>query len=123
MLNNLQKNSTTLTPRIGDSSIGALPTNYGTQWVLQRVRRIQTTDSAFSQSHWDRLELCYLALFWLPSEALADIKEEMEYKIQYYQELADYDARKQPAIKPPSLRGRVNEATTRPTFYLPLNDD
>ena len=119
MLNTLQKNWTTLMPPTGDSSIGVSPTSYGKQWA----RRIQTTDSAFSQSQWDRLELCYLALFWLPSEALSDIKEEMEYKIQYHQELAAYDARKQPAIKPPSLQGRVKEATTRPTFYLPLNDD
>ncbi|MDE2635979.1 MAG: hypothetical protein OXI30_06405 [Chloroflexota bacterium] len=76
-----------------------------------------------SQSQWDRLELCFFALFRLPDEALADIKEEMEYKIQYYQELADYDAVKLPAIAPPSRRGRVNEAKTRPSFYLPLNDD
>lgn len=86
-------------------------------------QKLHITDSRGHHSLRDRLSICQLALFQLPEEALSDIKEEMEYKIQYYQELADYDARKQPAIKPPSLRGRVNEASTRPTFYLPLNDD
>ena len=76
-----------------------------------------------SQSQWDRLELCYFALFRLPDEALADIKEEMKYKIQHYQELADYDARQRMPIKPPSVKARVKDATTRPLFYLPLNDD
>ena len=64
-----------------------------------------------------------MALFRLPNEALVDIKEEMEYKIQYYQELADYDALKRPAIEPPRTRARVNKAITRPLFYLPLNDN
>lgn len=76
-----------------------------------------------SQSQWDRLELCYLALFRLPDEALADMKEEMEYKIQYYQELADYDARRSLAIDPPSVQVKVNPATTRPPFYIPLIED
>ena len=76
-----------------------------------------------SQSQWDRLELCYFALFRLPDEALADIKEEMEYKIQFYQELAEHDLLQKPAIKSPSLQAKVNSVTIRPPFYLPLNDD
>ena len=75
------------------------------------------------QSLTDRLELCYLALFGLPSEVIADIREEMEYKIQFYRDLADYDAKQKPAIEPPSVLVKVNKATTRPPFYLPLNDD
>ena len=76
-----------------------------------------------SQSQWDRLELCYFALFRLPDEALADIKEEMEYKIQFYQELAEYDVLQRPEIKSPSLQAKVNRASTRPPFYLPLSDE
>ena len=119
MLNTLQKNSTTLMQRTGDSSIGALQTNYGMQWF----RSIQTTDSAFSQTQWDRLELCYWALFFLPNEALYDIRQEMEYKIRYYQELAEYDAKRGTPINPPRVKAKVRKAITRPVFYLPLSDD
>lgn len=119
MLKILPQNSTILMPPTGDSSTGVSPTNYGMQWV----QRIQTSDSVFSQSQWDRLELCFFALFCLPDEALIDIKEEMEYKIQFYQELAEYDVLQRPAIKSPSLQARVNRAKTRPPFYLPLDDD
>jgi len=112
-------NLTILMPPTGDSLIGASQTNYELQWK----RRIETSDVVLSQSQLDRLELCYLALFRLPNEALIDIKEEMEYKIQYYEELAAYDASRGPALEPPSLQARVNKAATRPLFYLPLNDD
>lgn len=90
---------------------------------MQCVQRIQTTDSAFSQSQWDRLELCFLALFGLPDEALADIRNEMEYKIQFYNELAEYDARQSPALESPSVQVKVNPAKTRPPFYLPIVED
>lgn len=115
----LLPNSTSLMPPTGDSLIGASEMNYELQWR----QRIETSDVVLSQSQWDRLELCYLALFRLPHEALVDIKEEMEYKIQYYKELAEYDASREPALDPPSVRARVNKTTTRPLFYLPLNDD
>ena len=99
--------------------IGASPKNYEAQWSQQ----IQTSDRTLSQSQWDRLELCFLALFRLPDEALTDVKEEMEYKIQFYSDLAAYDARRSPAIEPPSVLVKVNPATTRPPFYLPLVED
>lgn len=84
---------------------------------------MQATDSKGINAIRDRLLICQLALFQLPEEALSDIREEIEYKIQYYQELADYDALHGTPIKPPSVRARVKEATTRPVFYLPLIDD
>jgi hypothetical protein len=64
-----------------------------------------------------------LALFRLPDEALADIREDMEYKIQFYEELAEYDARQSPALESPSVKVRANPATTRPPFYLPIVED
>lgn len=84
---------------------------------------MQATDSKGINAIRDRLLICQLALFQLPEEALSDIREEIEYKIQYYQELADYDALHSTPIKPPSVRARVKDATTRPVFYLPLIDD
>lgn len=86
-------------------------------------QKLQATDSKGNYTLRDRLSICQLALFQLPEEALSDIKEEIEYKIQFYQEQADYDAWQSTPIKPPSMKARVKDATTRPVFYLPLNDD
>ena len=90
-----------------------------TRWY----QKLQATESKGSYALRDRLSICQLALFQLPDEALSDIREEMEYKIQYYQELAEYDAMQSESVQPPSLQARVNKATTRPQFYLPIYDD
>lgn len=86
-------------------------------------QKLHITDSRGHQSLRDRLSICQLALFQLPEVALSDIKEEMEYKIRYYRELAEYDAQSREPIQLPSLKARVNRATTRPQFYLPVYDD
>ena len=90
-----------------------------TRWY----QKLQITDSTENFSLRDRLSICQLALFQLPEEALSDIKEEMLYKIRWYKELAEYDASHQSTIRPRSLQARVKKATTRPPFYLPLNDE
>ena len=91
---------------------------------MQWVQRIETSDRiVLSKSQWDRLELCFLALFRLPEEAIADIREEMQYKIEFYSDLALYDARRLPALESPSVQVKVNPATTRPPFYLPIVED
>lgn len=64
-----------------------------------------------------------MALFRLPDEALTDIKEEMEYKVQFYSDLAAYDAERSPTLEPPSIPVKVNPATARPPFYLPIIED
>ena len=90
-----------------------------TRWY----QKLQTTDSKGNNALRDRLSICQLALFQLPEEALSDIREEMEYKIKYYQELAEYDAESSEPVQLPSIQVRVNKVTTRPPFYLPLYDD
>lgn len=90
-----------------------------TRWY----QKLQTTDSKGTNSLRDRLTICQLALFQLPEQAVSGIREEMEYKIRYYQELAEYDAMSNEPVEQSRLRARVNKATTRPSFYLPLNDD
>ena len=89
------------------------------RWRVQ----IETSDSVLSESLWARLYLCYLALEWLPDEALADIFEEMEYKIQYYRDLAASEARRMPVLQTPVTRASVGETGTRPPFFLPLVED
>ncbi len=108
----------TILPTDG-SSDGASPTNYMTFWN----QRLQTTDSNLSASLRDRFSICYLALFELPEEALSDIREEILYKVQWYQELAEYEAQKKPAVNAPRLKVRLRETRTRPQFYLPADDD
>lgn len=90
-----------------------------TRWY----QKLQTTDTRGNYALRDRLSICQLALFQLPEEALSDIKEEMEYKIRYYQELAEYDAESREPAQMPRFRARVNKPTTRPPFWLPIYDD
>ena len=91
--------------------------------MMRWYQKMQATDSTGTHTLRDRLTICQLALFQLPEEALADIKEEMEYKIQFYNEIAEYDARQRKSINPPRMKAKVRKATTRPVFYLPLIDD
>ena len=102
----------------GGSSDGASPTNYMTLWN----QRLQTTDSNLSASLRDRFSICYLALFELPEEALSDIREEILYKVQWYNELAEYEKRQERVIEPPDISVTVRKATTRPPFYLPYDE-
>ena len=95
------------------------PPSYMTRWY----QKLQATDSKGTFLLRDRLSICQLALFQLPEEALSDIKEEMEYKIRYYRELAEYDAEQREPTEMPRMRARVNKPTTRPPFYLPIYDD
>jgi len=90
-----------------------------TRWY----QKLQATDSKGSYPLRDRLSICQLALFQLPEEALSDIKAEMEYKIWYYRKLAENDANRSEPVQLPSRKARVNKATTRPQFYLPIYDD
>ena len=90
-----------------------------TRWY----QKLQATDSKGNYALRDRLSICQLALFQLPEEALSDIRAEMEYKVRYYQELAEYDAESSEPVQLPRLKARVNKATTRPQFYLPVYDD
>lgn len=101
------------------SSDGASPQNYITRWY----QNLQTTNSRRNYSLRERLSICELALFSLPEEALEDIKQEMEYKIRFYKELADYDSLQKPDVKTPTLTVKVNEVRIRPPFYLPLDEE
>lgn len=47
----------------------------------------------------------------------------MEYKIQYYKELEEYENSGPPMLEASSSQARVNKSATRPLFYLPVNDD
>lgn len=108
----------TILPTEG-SSAGASKTNYTTLWNQDLL----PTDTKLSFSLRERIWICYLALFELPEEAISDIREEMEYKLQYYKELAEYDASQSSTLAPQSVQVKVNKAVTRPLFYLPLNDE
>lgn len=113
------KDSTFIILRTEDSSEVASKTDYTPFWY----QNLLSTDTRLSSSVQTRLSICYLALFELPEEALSDIKDEVLYKIQWYKELAEYEANKKPAISPPRVTVTVRETKTRPPFYLPYDEE
>ncbi len=89
---------------------------------MQWRQNLSKTDSVIAPSLNERLAICYLA-FKLPPEALADIKEEMLDKIQWYKELAEYDDNSHPVAELPAVNVVLEKAITRPPFYVPFDED
>lgn len=86
-------------------------------------QNLRKTETVSLPSLRERLWICYLTLFELPEEGLSDIRDEILYKIQWYNDLAAYEVQRKPALEPPEVTVTVNKSVTRPPFYLPLDDE